>query len=224
MASPLETTLLVVGGAALLAFLMRGFGKKEEAGERTGGTASPAYAPDEEFEGPIGEIVALTSDGLAFIPDRDLIRLVPSGEDEPDVPASLGSEMVPSSDRPGRHGGPVHPRSGRAMARMGEQLVPGDLVAARVRRGAPDHDPWRLEALGRDREYRVWRFETEEAAHAAMALLDGRIVRAPRDRDGELVSIGDVEFEEARRIEEETEAELAQFDPEGEAGSQDYRY
>ena len=35
-------------------------------------------------------------------------------------------------------------------------MKPGDLIAARVRRGAPDLDPWRLETLGRDRDLTAW--------------------------------------------------------------------
>jgi hypothetical protein len=93
------------------------------------------------------------------------------------------------------------------------------LVAARVTRGAPDHDPWRLEALGRDHEYRAWRFETEEAARAALALVEGRVVQPPRDRDGERVAVDDADFMAARRREEEIEAELATMsEPDEEAG------
>jgi hypothetical protein len=97
-----------------------------------------------------------------------------------------------------------------------EQLGRGDLIAARVVRGAPDHDPWRLEVLGRDREYRAWRFETEEAARAASVLVTGRVVRAPRDPDGEPVTIGDADYVAARRQEEEIEAELATMPEPGE--------
>src|SRR3990172_2697740 len=57
------------------------------------------------------------------------------------------------------------PEMGQFVPRTAaEQLGRGDLIAARVKRGAPDHDPWRLEALGRDGEYQAWRFETEDAA------------------------------------------------------------
>ena len=85
----------------------------------------------------------------------------------------------------------------------------GDLGAARVVRGAPGVDPWRLEALGRDREYLSWSFETEESARTALDLLERIVVRAPADADGESLAGGAAEFEEARRVHEQTEQELA---------------
>jgi hypothetical protein len=129
--------------------------------------------------------VALTSDGWAFVPvaDRDRIRLVPPRDAEGATPAA-----------------------GRPTA---ETLGRGDLIAARVTRGAPDHDPWRLEGLGRDHEYRAWRFETEEAARAALVLVERSVVRSPHDADGETLTVTEVDFDRARRREEEIEAELA---------------
>jgi hypothetical protein len=117
------------------------------------------------------------------VADRDRVRLIP-----PLTPREM-EQIVP-----------------RAQA---DQLVRGDLIAGRVKRGAPDHDPWRLEALGRDGEYRAWRFETEDAARAALALVSRSIVVAPRDEDGAEVAMGDADFVEARQREEEIERELA---------------
>jgi hypothetical protein len=183
------TAVIAVLAVAILGLLLR----------RLGGARTPtALAPDAGMEpatgvgpgreeGPDGphETVAVTSDGWSFVPfgERDRVRLMP-----PVTPA--GSELMAA------RGGP-------------EQLARGDLIAARVKRGAPDHDPWRLEALGRDHEYRAWRFETEEAARAALALVERCIVRAARDEDGEPIAVGDAEFAEARRREEEIESELA---------------
>jgi hypothetical protein len=169
----------------------------EEAGEEDEDDADPR------------EVVALTSDGWAFVPVGSGVKLVPPGE-----PGDETEEIAPA---PGHT--PIHPITRRRVRgwNPGEPLGVGDLIAARLRRGAPDHDPWRLEALGRDRELRAWRFETEEAARAALELVERRIVRPPLDRDGEPVEIGDADFAEARRIEEQTEAELANdFGPEDE--------
>jgi len=156
--------------------------------------APPPPAPEPEVEEidladePSDEddaTVALTSDGWAFVPvaDRDRIRLVPPRDAEGATPGA-----------------------GRPTA---ETLGRGDLIAARVTRGAPDHDPWRLEGLGRDHEYRAWRFETEEAARAAQVLVERSVVRAPHDADGETLTVTEVDFDRARRREEEIEAELA---------------
>jgi hypothetical protein len=180
--SPGELSLLIILGAAALAFLMRMMSTKKE--------------PDavdrllaEVSSGEAGDIAALTSDGVAFVPRGDGIALVPAGR-------PVESELNVLGSGPGR-------------GRTAETLIAAELIAARVKRGAPDHDPWRLEALGRDREYRAWRFETEEAAQAALRLVDERIVRSPRDENGDAVRIGDADFAEARRVEEETERELA---------------
>jgi hypothetical protein len=178
------TAIVAVVAVAALGLLMRRMG-----GHATPGTAlPPSIEPDEAVEDEDDdeeETAAVTSDGWAFVPigDRDRVQLVP-----PRVP----DETVPQTGRQGQ-----------------EQLARGDLIAARVTRGAPDHDPWRLEGLGRDHEYRAWRFETEEAARAALALVMSRVVRPARDADGEPLALGAADFADARRREEEIEAELA---------------
>lgn len=183
--------IIAVVAVAVLGLLLR------RASVTPPGTSSPedaspppAFDPDDLDAEPgddaaSDETAAVTSDGWAFLPvgDRDRVQLVP-----PRVP--------------------VEPVEGIGKT-VPEHLARGDLIAARVARGAPDHDPWRLEALGRDHEYRAWRFETEEAARAALALVASRVVRIPRDPDGEPVPVRDTEFAEARKREEEIEAELA---------------
>jgi hypothetical protein len=178
--------IIAVVAVALLGLLMR------RGADSSAPSALPAPPPPEpDFEDETGsedepaEAVAVTSDGWSFVPlaDRERVRLLP----------------------------PLMPREMEAVATRvaPEQLARGDLIAARVKRGAPDHDPWRLEALGRDREYRAWRFESEEAARAALALVSRGIVVAPRDGEGSEVAIGEADFAEARRLEEEIETELA---------------
>jgi hypothetical protein len=156
------------------------------------------------------EAAALTSDGWAFVPDGDALELVPPGEEE--ETAAMTGEAAAQA--------PVDPRTGRRLVqwRPGGHLAAGDLIAARVVRGAPGVDPWRLEALGRDYDYRSYAFETEEAARTALELVEKRIVRPPRDEQGDPIPVGAEDFVVARRSFEETEAALA-IEPEDEETS-----
>ena len=180
----------VVAVGVLGLFMRRGSTVPPAAGIAGPPPPPDAEGPDaaadveEEVDGD-ADIVAVTSDGWSFMPldDRDRVRLVP-----PLTPHEM-EQVVPRSPS--------------------EQLGRGDLIGARLKRGSPDHDPWRIEALGRDGEYRAWRFETPEAARAALALLSGRIVRGPRDEEGIEVTMGDRDYSEARRREEEIETEMA---------------
>jgi hypothetical protein len=233
MNESLLSAVLVVLGVAVVAWVLRASAVKRipdpdpaarddvermlsEALENAGGI--------EDEEEPGGAIAALTSDGWAFVPDGDEVQLVPPGDADDILPvrSRIRTDNRPATDPDiqvmGGQGAPVNPRTGRRVSgwKPGEHLGAGDLIAARLQRGAPDHDPWRLEALGRDRELRAWRFETEEAARAALEMVERRIVRPPRGEDDEPVAIGDEDFAEARRIEEETEAELGSDWEEGE--------
>jgi hypothetical protein len=186
MSRDMLMAVIAVAAVALLSLLLR----RAAGGSATRGPSMPPPPepdPDEEvLDDDAAEAGALTSDGWSFMPlaDRDRVRLIP-----------------PLTPAPG-----IDPTLPRAAP---EQLARGDLLAARVKRGAPDHDPWRLEALGRDGEYRAWRFETEEAARAALAMVSRSIVAPPRDEDGAEIAFGDADFVEARRREEEIEAQLA---------------
>jgi hypothetical protein len=196
------TAILAVVAVALIGLFMR----RSAGGGVSAGTAGPDSGntrvmdePDEldepdrdDGDGAEAEPVAMTSDGWTFVPvaDRQRVRLYPPFRQDP-----LGPPMAPPKP---------------------EQLVHGDLTAARIARGAPDHDPWRLEALGMDGEFRAWRFETREAAEAALALVIRCIVRTPQDEDGTLAPATDAEFAAARRLEEEIERELAAMPDVGE--------
>ena len=120
------------------------------------------------------------------------------------------SQTDPEIQVMGGRGGPVHPRTHHPTGtfKPGERINVGDLIGARVKRGAPDLDPWRLEAVGRDQDYRAWFFETEEAARAALALLDRRVVRPLKDEDGDTRLLTPADFDAARELDEETERAL----------------
>ena len=173
----------------------------------------------EDDEGPL-QVVAVTSDGWAFVPHGKDVQLIPAGDpDEPEL-GSATPGQIPLSDLDASSEGPrAGGRPTPAMQAAGH-LAPGDLIGARVKRGAPGVDSWRLEALGRDRDYRAWPFETEDAARAALALLSERIVRPPRDDDGEPAPPKAEDFELARAEHQQTEEELANM-PEDEPPGQE---
>ncbi len=194
--SPIETTVVLVVVIGAAAVLVKSFSRDGSSRARAG-EVDPVDALLAEVSGAdpdtAGETVAVTDEGWAFVPDGHEVALVPhrlagGGED----PAA-GFDAGPDPHGPGGGGG---------------RFEVGELIGARVRRGDPNHDPWRLEALGRDGDYRAWFFVTEEAAQAAFDLLNRRIVRPLRDEDGELRPPTAAEFEDARRIEEETERAL----------------
>jgi hypothetical protein len=203
--NPLTTGLLVVVGVALAAWLLRRFSGNEgidrdaldgrevppgrEGAPESDAAPDPAYEDADEDAEPSDEIAAITSDGWTFLPfEKGVELLVPAN------PEQLAEELA---------------TRGVARGRVAGMISCGDLGAARVVRGAPGVDPWRLEALGRDREYLSWSFETEEAARTALDLLERIVVRAPAGADGEPRLATPAEFEEARRVHEQTEQELA---------------
>lgn len=216
--------ILLVAAVAILAFFARGRGGGDEAA----GSAAPAdtrdtreperfdHENDDDFEkgddddGRYVEAAAVTSDGWAFVPRGEGLELVPPGEDDDllrDQAERHGSKALAQAAA----AAPINPQTGRRLIfwRPGEHLAPGDLIAARIVRGAPDYDPWRLEALGRDDDYRPFAFETDEAARVALDLVTTRIVRPRRDEHGDPMPVGAEDFVVARRKYEETEQALA---------------
>lgn len=215
----MELTLALVALAAVLAWVFKAF-----SGERTDTSAAPPEgafdrssrrdeaeadepepedADEDELEDDGVHVAAMTSDGWSFVPMGHHVRLVaPRPQRDPLAPRSelggLKGLLSGDLDDPAHGGGPRF-----------ERLDAGDLIGARVVRGAPDHDPWRLEALGRDRDYRAWRFETEEAAQAARALVEAIVVRPERDEYDEPRPLVAADFEAAFREHEEIERELA---------------
>lgn len=203
MTLPLVGVGLIVAVGVVAFVLRRAMGSRDErvampesAAEAPGDAAHDAEAASEPEDGDDAPLIALSSDGHAFTPQGRGVLIAPqrhfhgtraAGDDVPPPPF----ESEPTDPQP-----PV-------------LLSPGDLVAARVVRGAPDLDPWRLETLGRDRDLVVWPFETRDAAEAAHALLDQRIVRPVRDADGEPIPVTDADFETAQDELERTMNELS---------------
>jgi hypothetical protein len=192
MPSMNSNTLFALGAVvavALLALLLRRGGVTEVTSPPPALTEEPEPADDADDEDSleVGEAAAITSDGVAFVGEAHSVRLVPVEHD-------AGLKAAPSANVP----------------MVGERLNAGDFTAARVVRGAPDHDPWRLELLGREGEFMTFAFETREAANTAMELLEKRgVVRSVLDNDGNRVPTSPEQFAEARRIYDETEESLA---------------
>ena len=203
---PHELGLAVVAGVALLAWFLRSASGEDQEGdpltgaERERGGGSPWPAEEDLSDAELDEapqLTVITSDGWSLVPREHGVQCLPPAD-----PEELEAQVA-------------HARRAEGGGLPGVALSTGDLLAARVVRGAPDHDPWRLEALGRDREYRSWAFETEEAAHAALEMFERRVVRPPLDESGEPAPPGPADFAEARRVFDETVQELAMM-PESE--------
>ena len=144
---------------------------------------------EDDAEWEVGDAAAVTMDGIAFIGDEHGVSLVPTPD--PLAPAP----------------GPILPL---------EFLRSGDFTAARVVRGAPGVDPWRLELLGPEGEYVSFGFAIEEAARVALDLLETReVMQYVEDEDGSPLVPSTEQFEEAKRRRDETERLLALGDGEG---------
>ena len=190
--------VLLVLAAVLVVGLILGRGRKDEGAAPREGTAAPEPGdPDTELEDEDedkfadDEVVAVTSDGYALLPDRHAVRLVPPDDE---------GEQWKSGDEA---------RNKRGDAAIAMSWHHGDFTGARVVQGSGD-EPWRLEALGREGEYTVFAFETREAADAALLLFESRrIIRLGTDEDGHSMPPSAEHFAEARRIYEQTESELA---------------
>jgi hypothetical protein len=204
--SPVLTGVLAIGAVVVLALLARANSKSEEIPRPVNDTLpAPDDSPlggddpddDDDDEWESVDVVAVTSDGYALVPDAHAVRLVPPHEE-----------------------GEAWKAGEKGRNRRGEQALTmswhnGDFTGARVVRGAADEGPWRFEAMGRDGEYTAFVFETHEGADAALAAFVSRgVVRHGRDEDGNPVPPSAEQFEEARRIYLETEAALGMDDEE----------
>ena len=148
---------------------------------------------DDDEAGDPGHVIAVTSDGAAFVPDRHAVRLVPPEEHGEAWKVGAGIKSA-------------NPRGEQALAMSWHS---GDFTGARVVRGEADEGPWRMEAMGRDGEYTAFVFETRDGADAAQKLFERiGVVRLGEDEDGRPMPPSTEQFAEARRIYLETEAAL----------------
>lgn len=197
----------IIGGAvavavvAALGYFMRSSGSSQPQAGATPPQYGPPGGDDDEDEddddadehAPRADIVAVTSDGYAVVPDRHAVRLLP--------PEESGEEWKVGAGLRGRN---VRGEAGLAMS-----WHAGDFTGARIVHGAVDEGPWRLEALGREGEYAAFVFETTEGAEAALAAFTSRgIVKVGEDEDGRPAPPSAEQFEEARRVYLETEQAL----------------
>lgn len=212
MDSAMVGGLIAVGAVILVALAARGMQKKDPDTPRMPG-APPAGSEgwaadrnlpggtvafetdddDDEEEGESEHIIAVTTDGEAFVPHHHAVRLIPPEEQGEEWKVGAG---IKSSNLRGE----------RALAMSWHA---GDFTGARVIHGAADEPPWRLEALGREGEYTHFGFETREGAEAARKLFEQLgVVQLGEDEEGRLMPPSAEQFEEARRIYKETEASL----------------
>lgn len=208
----LQSGLIAVGAVVVVALLLRSVGAS-----RSDVTSVPvAPPPPEPPADPAPEnadeivdadddgvddrlVVAVASDGSAFVPDRHVVRILPPEEEgeEWKVGAGIKSSRL------------------RAAWALSMTWHAGELRGVQVVRSGADA-PWRLEALGRDGEYISFEFETAEAAEAAKGLFEHQgIVELGEDEDGHPMPPSREQFAEARRISQETEAALGLPDDEG---------
>jgi hypothetical protein len=202
--------LVAVAAVVIVALVMRAMG----GGERGEGSvralppdpASPGARPeppdedaddtddadDADDDGTDDRlVVAVTSDGRAFVPDHHVVRVLSTPEEGEEW--KVGARL----------------KAALETVAMGSGWSPGDLRGARVVRGDFDEGPWLLETLGRDGEYITYVFETSEAANAAKGLLERLdVVVLGEDEDGRPMPPSAEQFAEARRIYLETAAQL----------------
>ena len=165
-----------------------------------------AFEDDDDLE------LAVTSEGVVFVPDSHAVRLLPLGG-----PSGIGAY------REDIEAGTIAIGPGERLSlggqKPGSALNVGDFTAARLKRGAAGVVPWRIETLGRDGEFGAFEFETEDGARAALALLERfGIVRRPLDEDGRSIPASPEDFEEARRRYEES-ARVASLESDLEEGA-----
>jgi len=201
MNSGLLGGLFAVGFVIVIALLMRSSRSSDEPAvprseepPRFDDSPTVPEPVDEDSDGVDDRlVVAVTSDGLALIPDRHVVRLLPPEEsgEEWKVGAGIASSTL------------------RAERAFGMTWSSGDLRGARIVRGGAEEGAWVLETLGRDGEFIPFDFETREAAEAAQHLFESHgVVQLGEDEDGNRVPPSSEQFEEARRLYLENVAEL----------------
>lgn len=214
--------IALIVAVALLALWMRSAGSKNDALPR------PPEGPGAESpDAPAGSYAEVVDDddvdedeahllvemsGYVWLTGLDGIRRVQMGGEETD-PVLAAAGYVNKDEF--EHRLAAARARGDSSAITGERLRPGEFSAARLVRGAPDLDPWRLETLGPDGEYMSYGFGTEDAGRAALEALEKhRIVRRPLDDDDRPIPASSEDFEEGRRRAEESFDALESVDDE----------
>jgi len=208
MSSSMIRGLVAVVAVILVALGLRAMGGKSE-GVVPAMPPAPTPEPEPDPDARVDEdgdgeddrlVVAVTSDGRAFVPDHHVVRVLPPTEEGEDW--KVGSRL----------------KAALETVAIGAGWSPGDFRGARVVRGEYEEGPWMLEALGRDGEYITFPFETSDAANAAKDLFERLdIVELGEDEDGRPMPPSAEHFAEARRIYLETAAQLELPDEESES-------
>ena len=168
---PAVGTLSIVALFGAAGLVMRALAQRE---------ARLATLPPDSAGLPL-EPLAVTADGQRFLLQDDGVRILPAGDLRALWPVR-GRWGLDWNQLMFQRSSAVDPRTHAPQASWvpGTRLIAGDLVGARML--APDDPhlpPWRVEALGRDRDYRVWEFSDEHDARAALGMLAHRVVRRP---------------------------------------------
>ncbi len=189
--------LIAVALVVIIGFALRGKGTAPaDVTPPVEDAYSEGAVPDDLDDDLVGgedddEVVAVTTDGFAIVPDAHAVRYMP--------PDEAGEAWKAGSAARNARGGRALDMSWHA----------GDFTGARIVRGDADEGPWRLEAMGRDGEYAAFVFETREGADAALKAFESRgVIRLGRDEDGKAMPPSAEQFAEARRVYLETEAAL----------------
>jgi len=151
----------------------------------------------QRLESAPGEVIAECADGSVIGAWRERVRRRPGRRRE-----ELARAEARFAD--------VKPRLRRPL--LTDNLRPGELRFARVRPGREDEPSWIVEGLHPDRDLTSirWEFVSEDAARRALGLLEQRIVRPARDREGVPVPVSEADFDaiQARERFELEEQEL----------------
>jgi hypothetical protein len=213
----------VVGAAAVMAViatLMRrgsvsdGDFVAPPEGARPPEPSGAEVVEDDDFDGMLDDdaaepdaatVLAVTSDGQVFMPTGSAVRLLPLGDSHAAIASGqVRWEQVRDAILANAR------RSDGSGGMPGIPLDVADFSAGRVVRGAPDIDPWRLELLGLEGEYQPYAFETQEAATAALQMLERmQIIKRPLDDDGVPVPVPAEQYQAARQAFEDTFEELS---------------
>jgi len=169
---PAAGTLSIVALFAAAGLVLRALARREER--------LASLPPDPTANEPLQEL-AVTADGQRFLLQEDGVRILPAGDLRAMWPVRGGGGLDWNLIMFQRSA-PVDPRTRAPQPSWvpGSRLIAGDLVGVRLQSPDDPHQPpWRLEALGRDRDYRSWEFAEEADARAALGMLARRVVRRP---------------------------------------------